>query len=460
MTKSINVEKGYNKAKDMAIMTILITAVFFLIGYLYYREQQFVQVAQNQYSQSFYDLVSYTENVETMLAKTMASNSNEYTAQNLVNVWREANLAQNALSKIPININMLEDTNNYLNQVSDYSYSLSRACMSGERLTQEQKDNLAEIYSYSTKLKQQLIDVADELESGTFTWDSITRTGNKMFNQDYEGVKVEFVDNVNNDLQSYAGLIYDGAFSNHIMQQEPKGLKDKEYTQEEAEQLIKNFVNEQEIKQIQFNGLQSGTIEVYNFNIVLNGDNNEENYMSISITKKGGQVLYLEYDREYGQPTIQLEEAKKIGEEYLAKIGYENMRPTYHMNEGNSIIVNYAYYIDDTIYYPDLIKLKIALDNGQVVGIEANGYLYNHHKRNDDKELLTIEQARQNVNPNIQIQTQQKAIIPTDWKTEVLCYEFKGTINDKTVLVYINAETGKEENIFILVDDINGTLTI
>ena len=46
------------------------------------------------------------------------------------------------------------------------------------------------------------------------------------------------------------------------------------------------------------------------------------------------------------------------------------------------------------------------------------------------------------------------------WKTEVLCYEFKGTINDKTVLVYINAETGKEENIFILVDDINGMLTI
>ena len=164
MAESINVEKRVNKAKDMGIMIILLTAVLFLIAYLFYREQQFVQVAQNQYSQSFYDLVSYTENVETMLAKTMASNSSEYTAQNLVNVWREANLAQNALSKIPININMLEDTNNYLNQVSDYSYSLSRACMSGQELTEEQKNNLVDIYGYSTKLKQQLMDVADEVK--------------------------------------------------------------------------------------------------------------------------------------------------------------------------------------------------------------------------------------------------------------------------------------------------------
>lgn len=460
MTESINVEKRVNKAKDMGIMIILLTAVLFLIAYLFYREQQFVQVAQNQYSQSFYDLVSYTENVETMLAKTMASNSSEYTAQNLVNVWREANLAQNALSKIPININMLEDTNKYLNQVSDYSYSLSRACMSGQELTEEQKNNLVDIYGYSTKLKQQLMDVADELQAGTFTWDSITRTGNKMFNQDYEGVQVDFVNNVNNDLQNYAGLIYDGAFSNHITQQVPKGLDDKEYTEEEAKELIKSFVDEQRIKEIRSNGLQTGTIEVYNFSVVLNDDNNQENYMSISITKQGGQVLYLAYNRDYGQPTMQLEDAKNIGEEYLAKIGYENMKPTYHMNEGNSVIVNYAYYIDNTIYYPDLIKLKIALDNGEVIGIEANGYLYNHHQRNDDKQLLTIEEARQKVNPNIQIQTQQKTIIPTDWKTEVLCYEFKGTINDKTVLVYINAENGKEENIFILVDDINGMLTI
>ncbi len=401
MRQNVEVEKRGNKARDMSFMIILLTAVVFLIAYLFYRENQFIQVAQNEYSQSFYDLVTYTENVETMLAKTMASNSTQYTAQNLVNVWREANLAQSSLSKIPINVNLLEDANNYLNQVSDYSYSLSRACMSGEELTQEQKDNLNNIYQHSTKLKDQLMSVADELQAGTFTWDNITRTGNKMFNQDYDSVKVDFVDNVNNDLQNYAGLIYDGAFSNHITQVEPKGLEDKEFTEEEAKELVNKFVDKSNIKEVTSNGLQSGTIDVYNFNVLLNDEKNEDNYMSISITKKGGQVLYLAYNRTYDAQTIDIENAKKIGEEYLEKVGYSNMKPTYHMNEGNSVIINYAAYENDTIIYPDLIKLKIALDNGEVVGIEANGYLYNHHDRQTTSELLTIDEARQKVNSNI-----------------------------------------------------------
>lgn len=460
MRENITVEKREKKARDMGIMIILLTAVFFLIAYLFYRENQFVQVAQSQYSQSFYDLVTYTENVESMLVKTMASNSPQYTAQNLVNVWREANLAQSSLSKIPINVNLLEDANNYLNQVSDYSYSLSKACMAGQVLTQEQKDNLNNIYEHSTKLKEQLMNVASQIESGDFTWDDITRTGNKMFNQDYETVQVDFVNNVNNDLQNYAGLIYDGAFSNHITQVEPKGLGENEITEEEAKGLIEKFVDKSHIKEVISNGLQTGTIEVYNFNVLLNDEKNEDNYMSISITKKGGQVLYLAYNRSYGAVTIDIDRAKQIGQQYLANAGFGDMRATYHMNEGNSIIINYASYEDDTIMYPDLVKLKIALDNGEVLGIEANGYLYNHHERQTNSQLLSIDEAMQKVNSNIVIQSKQKAIIPTDWKTEVLCYEYKGTIGDKTVLVYINAENGKEENIFILVDDENGMLTI
>ena len=41
------------------------------------------------------------------------------------------------------------------------------------------------------------------------------------------------------------------------------------------------------------------------------------------------------------------------------------------------------------------------------------------------------------------------AIIPTEWKTEILCYEFKGKID----------ETGREENILVIIDTPNGILT-
>ena len=63
-----------------------------------------------------------------------------------------------------------------------------------------------------------------------------------------------------------------------------------------------------------------------------------------------------------------------------------------------------------------------------------------------------------NINKKLEINNERLAIIPTEWKTELLCYEFKGTVNDKQFLVYINAESGREEDILIIRDTGNGIL--
>ena len=52
------------------------------------------------------------------------------------------------------------------------------------------------------------------------------------------------------------------------------------------------------------------------------------------------------------------------------------------------------------------------------------------------------------------------AIIPTEWKTELVCYEFKGKVEEREFLVYINADTGKEEDILVILDTPGGTLTV
>ena len=50
-------------------------------------------------------------------------------------------------------------------------------------------------------------------------------------------------------------------------------------------------------------------------------------------------------------------------------------------------------------------------------------------------------------------------MIPTEWKTEKFCYEFKGKIEDIDFIAYINAENGEEEDILIVTNTPNGTLT-
>ena len=107
-----------------------------------------------------------------------------------------------------------------------------------------------------------------------------------------------------------------------------------------------------------------------------------------------------------------------------------------------------------------MIKVKVALDNGEILGIETTGYLNNHTTRDVSKIKISKEEAKKTLNKQLQIESEELAVIPTEWKTEILCYEFKGKVEDREFLVYINAENGREEDILVITNTPNGTLTM
>lgn len=176
--------------------------------------------------------------------------------------------------------------------------------------------------------------------------------------------------------------------------------------------------------------------------------------------KKGGQIVYSNYNRDIGEENLSYEEADQKAKEFLSAQGFNNMKETYYMKENGFITINYAYQQDDVVMYPDLIKVKVALDNGEIIGIETRGYLNNHIEREISKNLITKEDAKSTLNKDLNIQSEGLAIIPTEYKTEILCYEFKGKVEDTEFLVYINAETGDEEDILVIYNTPNGTLTM
>ena len=135
------------------------------------------------------------------------------------------------------------------------------------------------------------------------------------------------------------------------------------------------------------------------------------------------------------------------------------MKPTYYLKQGGAVTINYAYEQDNVTIYPDLIKVKIALDNGEVLGMETTGYLNNHTERNIEKPSISMQEAKSSLNKKLEITSEGLAIIPTEWKTEIFCYEFKGKVDDTDFLVYVNAKTGKEENILVIIDTPDGILT-
>jgi len=188
----------------------------------------------------------------------------------------------------------------------------------------------------------------------------------------------------------------------------------------------------------------------------------EEN-INISVSKKGGHIIFANLDREIGAEILSQEDAEEIGRKFLEARGIKQMETTYYVKQSGIVTINYAYYqmVNDekVTMYPDLVKVKVALDNGEILGMETTGYLNSHQERNLASIKISKETAKQAINPNLEIISEGLAVIPTEWKTEIFCYEFRGKIQDREFLIYINVENGKEEDILIILNTENGILT-
>ena len=456
MNKLEDWKNRLKKGHMLSVICVLLIIVAILGIILYQKQREYRQASENSYNMAFYELVDYVQNVETYLAKSLISSTPEHGAETLTHLWREANLAQAYLSRLPIESQELENTEKFLNQVSDYSYTLSRKNIYNENLTSDDLNNLKELHTYSLDLENTLNQLSEDLNSGRFQWGELTKKGTVAFAQQVDNISKESFSNLEENFHEYSGLIYDGAFSEHLISNEPKGLTGEDIDEDKAKQVAEEFIGKNNIKEISNLGLsENATIPVYDFSVT----NNSDQTINLAVSKKGGHIVYMNSNREVQTEIISQEEANNKGKEFLESKGFSNMQETYYLKQEGIVTINYAYSQEGVIMYPDLIKVKVALDNGEVLGIETTGYLNNHTTRDISNVKITKEEAKKDLNKDLEIISEKMAVIPTEWKTEILCYEFKGKVEDKEFLVYINAENGREEDILIITNTPNGTLT-
>lgn len=457
MNKLIDWKNRLKKGHMLSIICVLLIVVGVLITMLYMKQKEYRQTSENNYNMAFYELVNYVQNVETYLAKSLITSTSEHEAETLTNVWREANLAQSYLARLPIESQELEKTQKFLNQVSDYSYSLSRKNINNQDLNEDEVKNLKELHSYSVELENTLNQLSDDLNSGRFEWGELKNKGNRAFAQQVDNVSKDSFSNIEENLHQYSGLIYDGAFSEHLTTAERKGLTGDDIDEEQAKKVAEDFIGKDKIKETKNLGFsENANIQVYDFSIT----NNEDNTINISVSKKGGHVVNMNTNREVKTEVISQEEANEKGKEFLQTREFKDMKETYYLKQEGIVTINYAWTQNNVVMYPDLIKVKVALDNGEILGIEATGYLNNHTQRDLSKIKISKEEAKKVLNKDLDLKSEGLAVIPTEWKTEILCYEFKGKVEDREFLVYINAENGKEEQVLMITNTPNGTLTM
>jgi germination protein YpeB len=405
------------------------------------------------YLRSLENLSLSMDNIKNNLNKGIYSNS-PFTLYDLSGkLAHEASTAKMSLSQLPVTELNLENTNRFLSQVGNFSASLAKRFARGEELTDEDRDNLASLLQHAESLSAELWGIENMVAGGHLTFEEVVQNASHVGEDApvYPGHVSGGFENMEGLFEEYPSLIYDGPFSEHITQQEALFIQGQPAVSKEVSfETAKAASGSQHLE---YGSDQAGKIPAYTYT-----DGNT----TVSVTRNGGFLLYMLKYREIGEKAISTDKAVSLGEEYLAKVGYKNMTHTYYELRGGVCTINFAGLHNGKTVYTDLVKVGIALDDGEVMSFDARGYVMAHHERTLEEPKITEEEAAGKLSNHLTVQNVKLAVIPSLGGHERLCYEFlcKSKNNGNQILVYINAETGFEEQIMLLRISDNGTLVI
>ncbi len=435
-----------------------LTALFLLMGGFivkgYAQANNYRTHLEYTYQRALADLSEDVSEINTTLNKSVYAGTPAQLTQLSSKLARDCDAAKASLSHLPVSAFNLDGTNKFISQAGEYAQSLTRKLAASQDITDEEKQNLQKLCDYANTVAEKINAMRNDMDMSGMNigevFTAIKKEGDAV--DDTPAITDGFQD-MEEGMEGYPTLIYDGPFSDHIMEREPLLTKNAdEVTREDARKKAAVALNAN-ISQLKDDTDEEGKMPSYCFTY---------NSTSISVTKKGNLICYMLNPRGVSEAKLSVKDAGVKAGEYLRKLGIENMVQSYYDTVGDICVFNFAYEQNGVVCYPDLIKVGVALDNGEIVSFEARGFITNHR---EDREFpvpaVSQEQAMSIVSKKLTPGSAQLALIPTGGQNEVYVYEVRcKSENGQNVLVYINAMTGAEEQILLLIETETGVLTM
>ena len=365
-------------------------------------------------------------------------------------IWRSSASAKESLSEITDGDVELSGVYKFLSQVGEYTLAMKERIAKGEKITAEDTENLNKLLKYSEQLSENINYLIEQEENGLLDFEEIKSTLQK--DDDERIVLSSGLNDANQSLSDYPTLIYDGPFSDHIMNKKSVMIeKLKVVTEAQAKEKAADFLKISS-DDLQLLSKTNNNLSTYTF---YNRD------FTISVTQKGAVVVSVLKSQYVSEIKLSYDEAIKKAAEFLRGHGYSKIKESYYSTTDGICTINFSYYDNGITYYTDLIKVSVALDSGEITGFDATGYIMNHKTRTIPTNVkYTPIEGKKLINQNLSVISYKKAVIPTEWENEIYVYEYRCVDKQKQeVLVYINPLTGEEEDILILLYTDGGVLT-
>ena len=431
----------------IAILGIAIVGTSYW-GYKEHQEKDAVLLhAENNYQRAFHDLTYQVDQLHDQIGSTLAMNSKKTLSPALAEVWRTTSEAHNNVSQLPLTLMPFNKTEEFLANVGDFSYKTAVRDLDKEPLNKKEYSSLNKLYEKSKDIQNELRNVQHLIIDNNLRWMDVElalASGQKQSdNTIIDGFKT-----VENTANAFSDTdLGPAAMTNKV--KEEKGynhLKGDKITQAEAKKIAQKFDQD---KNYNIKVAKSGRKTNKDVYSVSMQDPDQKSDIYMDITEKGGYPVYLIQNKKIKDEKISLNDATNRALQFLKKNGYDT--DDLKMDESSQYdgvgVFSFVPVQDGVWLYPDSIRMKVALDDGEIVGFSAKDFLTSHRKRDLPKPKLTPEKAKASLNHNVKVQETRLALITNEDSQEVLCYEMLGTIENDTFRMFINANDGSEEKI-------------
>ncbi|CDQ39786.1 MULTISPECIES: germination protein YpeB [Virgibacillus] len=427
----------------IAVLSIGIAGTAFW-GYQEHQEKNAVLIqAENTYQRAFHELTYHVDLLNDKIGSALAMNSEQRLSPQLVEIWRITSEALSDVSQLPLGLLPFNKTEEFLSEIGDFTYRTAVRNLESEPLSDEETKSLENLYKQSGDIKDELRQVQHVALDNNLRWMDVQLA---MANEDeqLDNTIIDGLKTIEKTVEGFSEGNGDSSISNTtVKEHEYKYLNGEKISEDEALAKAQKLFNVKNRDKLNISTSGKGA-DVPLYSISYRNDKKSA-YMDLS--QKGGHPITLLVDRPVGKKQISLNAGMEKAKKYLEQFNFENMT-VFQSNQFDNIgAYSFLYSKDGVRYYSDAMEVKVALDNGDVLGLTANDYFMNHSEREAPEPEISEEEAKKMVNPNVEIQEQFLAVIDNDLGEEVLTYEFLGTLGNETYRIFINAKDGREERV-------------
>ncbi|WP_042457886.1 germination protein YpeB [Neobacillus dielmonensis] len=415
-------------------------------GYQEHQEKNAVLLnAENNYQRAFHNLTYRVDLLHDKIGTTLAMNSKNSLSPSLIEVWRLTSQAHSDVGQLPLSLLPFNKTEEFLANIGNFSYKTAVRDLEKDPLSEKEYETLKTLYKQSGDIQNELRKVQSMVLKNNLRWMDV-EMALASGKEQTDNTIIDGFKTVEKTVTGYDESDQGVTFSN--MQ-----IKDENYNNIIGKTISRNEAIRIAKKYMKFDG--NATVKV-----TKNGKGSDFGFYSVAvqnkktgqeanmdITKKAGRPIWFINNREVKKQAISLNDASNRAKAFLSDNGYKNMEQFESSQYENMGVFNFVTNSNGVRVYPESIKVQVALDNGDIIGVSAEEYLKSFKKRNIEKPAISVDEAKTKINPNLKVMEDRQAIIVNDLNEEVLCYEFLGTIGNDTYRIFINAKDGNEEEV-------------